>query len=165
MDADREMFSRVISDTTAAYIDQESRIRSVDVAGLAKTLENMGFRDLDISDLSGDQPEEVVEKITERAWEKYEEKIKDVKDRVIPLEKDAALSTFDRAWSNEIDTMDKLRSGIGLRGYAQNNPLQAYVQEGYELFQEMERTIAQEIVAFCLNIRVRSADDREAQEA
>ncbi|MCR4950003.1 MAG: preprotein translocase subunit SecA [Solobacterium sp.] len=161
----KEMFSRVISDTTAAYIDQESRARSVDLAGLGQSLDNMGFRNLDLSGLNKENPETVVEEITERAWAQYEEKIKEVKDRVIPLEKDAALSTIDRAWSNEIDTMDKLRSGIGLRGYAQNNPLQAYVQEGYELFQEMERTIAQEIVAFCLNIRVRSAEDRDAQEA
>ena len=155
----------MISDTTAAYIDQESRARSVDLAGLGQSLDNMGFRNLDLSGLNKENPETVVEEITERAWAQYEDKIREVKDRVIPLEKDAALSTIDRAWSNEIDTMDKLRSGIGLRGYAQNNPLQAYVQEGYELFQEMERTIAQEIVAFCLNIRVRSAEDRDAQEA
>ena len=161
----KEMFSRVISDTTAAYIDQESRARSVDLAGLGQSLDNMGFKNLDLSGLNKENPETVVEEITERAWAQYEDKIREVKDRVIPLEKDAALSTIDRAWSNEIDTMDKLRSGIGLRGYAQNNPLQAYVQEGYELFQEMERTIAQEIVAFCLNIRVRSAEDRDAQEA
>ena len=50
--------------------------------------------------------------------------------------------------------MEKLRNGIGLRGYAQSNPLQAYVQEGYQLFEDMMQTIAQEIVAFCMNVRV-----------
>jgi len=50
--------------------------------------------------------------------------------------------------------MDKLRNGIGLRGYAQSNPLQAYVQEGYQLFEDMMATISQEIVSFCMNVRV-----------
>ena len=59
-----------------------------------------------------------------------------------------------RAWSNHIDTMDKLRSGIGLRGYAQHNPLQAYVEEGYELFEDMMHTISQEIVNYCMRIKV-----------
>ena len=80
-------------------------------------------------------------------------------------EKRYALGTFDRAWSNHIDTMDKLRSGIGLRGYAQNNPLQAYVQEGYELFQDMMRTISQEIVSYCMNmIRVLSKEEESKEE-
>ena len=70
------------------------------------------------------------------------------------VEKEVSLRTIDRAWSNHIDTMDKLRNGIGLRGYAQSNPLQAYVQEGYQLFEDMMATISQEIVTFCMNVRV-----------
>ena len=157
----KEMFRRVISDTVAAYVDPESRSNEVDTEGLAKSLENMGVQNVSADALKGKNTEAVVEECTEMAWNQYNEKIAPVRDQVIPREKAVALATFDRAWSNEIDTMDKLRSGIGLRGYAQNNPLQAYVQEGYELFQEMERTIAQEIVAFCMNIRVVSSAEQE----
>ena len=57
--------------------------------------------------------------------------------------------------------MSKLRDGIGLRSYAQNNPLQAYVQEGYELFEDMMQTISREIVAFCMNIRVQRAEENK----
>jgi preprotein translocase subunit SecA len=156
-----DMFRRVISDTVAAYVDPESRSNEVDTEGLAKSLENMGVQNVSTDALKGKNAEAVVEECTEMAWNQYNEKIAPVRDQVIPREKAVALATFDRAWSNEIDTMDKLRSGIGLRGYAQNNPLQAYVQEGYELFQEMERTIAQEIVAFCMNIRVVSSAEQE----
>ncbi len=157
----KEMFRRVISDTVAAYVDPESRSNEVDTEGLAKSLENMGVQNVSADALKRKNTEAVVEECTEMAWNQYNEKIAPVRDQVIPREKAVALATFDRAWSNEIDTMDKLRSGIGLRGYAQNNPLQAYVQEGYELFQEMERTIAQEIVAFCMNIRVVSSAEQE----
>ena len=50
--------------------------------------------------------------------------------------------------------MSKLRDGIHLRSYAQNNPLQAYVSEGYELFEEMTQRIAREIVVFLLRMRI-----------
>ena len=96
----------------------------------------------------------MVNKILDIAWSDYEEKITPIKDRIMPIEKEVSLRTIDRAWSNHIDTMEKLRNGIGLRGYAQSNPLQAYVQEGYQVFEDMMQTIAQEIVAFCMNVRV-----------
>ena len=61
---------------------------------------------------------------------------------------------MDRNWIEHIDTMSKLRDGIHLRSYAQNNPLQAYVSEGYELFEEMTQRIAREIVVFLLRMRI-----------
>lgn len=50
--------------------------------------------------------------------------------------------------------MSKLRDGIGLRSYAQDNPLQAYVTEGYQLFENMMQSIAQGIVTYCMNLKV-----------
>ena len=64
------------------------------------------------------------------------------------------LKVIDRAWINHIDIMSKLREGIHLRSYAEGNPLQAYVSEGYALFEDMMARISQEIVNFCLNARV-----------
>ena len=73
---------------------------------------------------------------------------------VLPLEKTMVLKVIDRAWVNHIDIMSKLREGIHLRSYAEGNPLQAYVSEGYALFEDMMARISQEIVNFCLNARV-----------
>ena len=70
------------------------------------------------------------------------------------LEKNIVLSIVDRSWQEHIDTMSKLREGIHLRSYAQNKPLQAYVAEGYELFEDMLNRISQEVVGFCLRMRV-----------
>ena len=50
--------------------------------------------------------------------------------------------------------MSKLREGIHLRSYAQNNPLQAYVEEGYELFESMMNTISNDVVTFCNNVKI-----------
>ena len=68
---------------------------------------------------------------------------------------------IDRAWSNHIDTMSKLRDGIGLRSYAQSNPLQAYVTEGFNLLR-IWCVQLREIVAFCMNIRVVDGPEQEA---
>ena len=51
--------------------------------------------------------------------------------------------------------MDKLRSGIYLRSYAQNNPLQQYVQEGFDMFEDMNKRIDREIAFFLLKVRIR----------
>ncbi len=52
-------------------------------------------------------------------------------------ERQISLSVIDHNWTKHIDTMAHLREGIGLRSYAQTNPLQDYVNEGYDLFREM----------------------------
>ena len=51
--------------------------------------------------------------------------------------------------------MDKLRGGIYLRSYAQNNPLQQYVEEGFQMFDEMNQRINREIAFFLLKVRIR----------
>ena len=61
---------------------------------------------------------------------------------------------MDRNWIDHIDSMDKLRSGIYLRSYAQNRPLQAYVEEGYAMFEEMMENIAREVVFFANRMKI-----------
>ena len=151
----RDMFRRVISDMVASHTDPESRHMEVDAEGLIKGLADFGFKiDLKPEELAGKTNEEIIDICLDKAWQEYENKIAPVREKMLWNEKEVSLRLIDRAWSNHIDTMDKLRSGIGLRGYASKNPLEAYVQEGYELFQGMMQTISQEIVSYCLNVRV-----------
>ena len=60
--------------------------------------------------------------------------------------------------------MDKLRGGIYLRSYAQNNPLQQYVQEGFDMFEEMNARISREITFFLLKVRIRKEPKNPALE-
>ena len=114
----------------------------------------MGVLDLDSSKLKGKNVQECTDFIKEYAISQYEDKIAPVRDEVIPLEKTIVLRIMDRAWINQIDVMSKLRVGIGLRSYAQNNPLQAYVEEGFELFENMMNSISRDVVIFCNNVKV-----------
>ncbi len=155
-----DMFRRVISDMVASHINYESKNQEVDTEGLLNGLDDIGFKGVvSAQDIAGKSREEVIEVCVDKAWTFYEARIEPRREQMIRMEKQIALHMFDRAWSNHIDTMDKLRSGIGLRSYAQHNPLQAYVQEGYELFQDMMRTISQDIVSYCMNVSAPPADE------
>ncbi len=77
----------------------------------------------------------------------YNEREKNVGDEVVrQMEVFVYLNTIDTLWIEHLDTMDDLRSGIGLRGYAQRDPLIEYKREGFELFEKLMVEIDYEIV-------------------
>ena len=151
----QDMFKRVISDTVAANINPESKTGEILPESLIESLDKLGFGGLiEVNELKGKSAEECSELIEEKAWKDYETKIEPAKEQVKIVERDIALNMIDRAWINHIDTMAKLRDGIGLRSYAQSNPLQAYVTEGYQLFENMMHDIAQQIVTYCMRLKL-----------
>jgi preprotein translocase subunit SecA len=117
-----------------------------------------GFKDLSLTkrDFEDKDMVEVEKMCTEAIWLTYEDKIDaidvknvpadKVRESIYSIEKNVVLRVIDRAWVEHIDTMSKLRDGIHLRSYAQSNPLQAYIQEGYEMFEDMMQRISQETV-------------------
>ena len=62
------------------------------------------------------------------------------------LERSASLRAVDTHWMEHLDTMDYLRTGIGLRGYGQRDPLVEYQKEGFQLFQKLLATIKATVV-------------------
>lgn len=77
------------------------------------------------------------------------------------VERQISLSVIDRNWTKHIDTMAHLREGIGLRSYAQTNPLQDYVNEGYSLFREMNQNIAVDCVFNFMNVQLQIQKEPE----
>lgn len=99
--------------------------------------------------------EEVAEDLTILLQKRYDERKNIWKPELVSqIERQIALIAVDRNWTKHIDTMDHLRQGIHLRSYSGMNPLQAYVNEGYRLFKEMNDTIAVEVVLNLLNAKV-----------
>ena len=81
------------------------------------------------------------------------------------VERQISLSVTDRNWTRHIDVMAHLREGIGLRSYAQTNPLQDYVNEGYSLFREMNQSIAVDSVYNFMNVRIVKKEEPAPTEA
>ncbi len=93
------------------------------------------------------QPEPIIDFLTNLAHELYEAREKQVgADVARQMEVFVSLNTIDTLWIEHLDTMDDLRSGIGLRGYAQRDPLIEYKREGFELFERLVQTIDSEVV-------------------
>jgi len=80
------------------------------------------------------------------------------------LEKHVMLSVLDNGWKEHLSSMDYLRQGIYLRGYAQKQPKQEFKREAFELFEGMLGRIKHEIVQMIARVRIRSEDEVEAME-
>ncbi|OGW25445.1 MAG: hypothetical protein A3K09_07790 [Nitrospinae bacterium RIFCSPLOWO2_12_FULL_47_7] len=75
------------------------------------------------------------------------------------MEKMIMLQVIDNLWKDHLLGMDHLKEGIGLRGYAQKNPLTEYKKEGFEMFSAMTHRIKEEIAEYLFKVRI----DKEAQ--
>jgi preprotein translocase subunit SecA len=156
-----DMFTRVIDNLVNAHIikDGKDKLHSED---LIAAFEKIGFKDLNISesDLNGLELEKIHGYCKDKAWAAYEAKLDPIRQYGLGFEKNVVLTIVDRSWQEHIDTMSKLREGIHLRSYAQSKPLQAYVEEGYQLFEEMMNTIASEVLNFCMRMRIEIKENK-----
>ncbi|MBR5534323.1 MAG: SEC-C domain-containing protein, partial [Ruminiclostridium sp.] len=74
------------------------------------------------------------------------------------LERVMMLRTVDEYWMDHIDAMQELKQGVGLRAYAQTNPVDAYKQEGFEMFEGMIQAIQEETIRRIIAARVQTPD-------
>ena len=101
-----------------------------------------------------------IRKICKEVTAAYEQKIeniaRDTNGQVdfLQIERDELLRAVDRYWIDHIDAMDQLRKGIGLRGYAQQDPVIAYKEEGHEMFDEMIERIQTTTISRLLKGRI-----------
>lgn len=75
-----------------------------------------------------------------------------LREQVLEFERHLILLSFDRNWMQHIDTMSRLKDGIHLRAYAQKDPLQEYVREGFDMFEHMKQNIAYDIAYNVCNV-------------
>ena len=101
-----------------------------------------------------------IEKLTKEVTKAYEQKIENITAETNgqvdyhQIERNELLRAVDRNWIDHIDAMDQLRKGIGLRGYAQQDPVIAYKQEGHEMFEEMIERIQTVTISRLLKGRI-----------
>ncbi len=109
--------------------------------------------------------EELVRLVDEAALAAYREKETEIGEADIRnLERYVLLQTIDSMWKDHLLSMDHLKEGIGLRGYAQQNPLLIYKKEGYEMFAEMMDRINEETLGILFRIAIaapREIDDMQ----
>ena len=157
-----DMFDRVITSIIHSNVEDSRYEEHLDYSSIVAGLHVLGLEEGTISEeeLRGKTKDEVCVYCCDKIFGLYESKIEEYKEQFLPFEKSILLRTIDRNWIEHIDMMSKLREGIHLRSYAQNNPLQAYVSEGFDMFEEMMDSIAREVVFFALKLKVERREER-----
>lgn len=152
----KDMIDRAIQQVVEANTDTTKRDENVDYESILKGLSVLGVdvNHISVSDIQGKSQAETATYCADTIFNFYDQKLEGVRDEFKRIEKSIVLRTMDRNWVEHIDLMDKLRNGIHLRSYAQNNPLQAYIEEGYDMFEEMQLRIAREVVFFAMKVEI-----------
>lgn len=119
--------------------------------------------EISLSDLKGKTSLEIEGLLNEKAMEIYKEKQEQLNgdSQMLEFEKVVILRVVDRKWTDHIDDMDQLREGVGLRGYAQIDPLTEYQTEGFNRFQQMIAAIDYDVTRILMKSQIRQNLQRE----
>ncbi|TMN21347.1 preprotein translocase subunit SecA [Lentibacillus cibarius] len=118
--------------------------------------------DISVDDIKGKEPEEIIDFIMAIVKQRYDEKEQELSpEQMREFEKVIVLRTVDTKWMDHIDQMDQLRQGIHLRAYGQNDPLQEYQAEGFQMFEQMVIDIEEEVAKYVMKAQIRDNLQRE----
>ncbi|MBU5310803.1 preprotein translocase subunit SecA [Tissierella carlieri] len=152
----QEMAKSLVMDNIEIYTRQSKYPEEWDLEGLENyvmSLFDINKKFLSFTDIESITKEALIDKIMEKAEEKYKAKELDFgEERFREVERVVLLQVVDSKWMDHIDAMDQLRQGIGLRAYGQEDPVRAYQNEGFDMFNEMTHSIWEDTVRFLYQV-------------
>jgi preprotein translocase subunit SecA len=165
----------VLQEAIDGHIPPQSLEEQWDIAGLEVELKSEFDLELPLQQWLEADDKLYEENLRERiatalndAYKAKEDAIEATPDQPNPLrmfEKQVMLQIVDNLWKEHLATMDHLRQGIHLRGYAQKNPKQEYKREAFELFQELLENMKRESIRILSHVKVRQEEEvREMEE-
>ena len=117
---------------------------------------------IEVSDIENLKTEEVIERVYEIAMKIYNGKEERIGcERMREVERVILLQSVDNHWIDHIDAMDQLRQGIGLRAIGQQDPVIAYTDEGFNMFNEMNHHIKEDTIKYLFNITIEEPVERK----
>jgi preprotein translocase subunit SecA len=159
-----EMIKDIVSDAVAAYTVGSEYPEEWDLKGLSEFLHTIYLPKNSINQekLLSFTREELAEELNNIALSIYDKQEREFGEESIrELERVILLKVVDTKWIDHLDAMDQLREGIGLRAYGQQDPVQAYQMEGYDMFQQLINSIKEDTVKYILNAKVGNMPERE----
>ncbi len=152
-----------IMDLVESHIFPEGHLTDRDIDEILEYANsNLLKKRLNKKDISGNDKDALIDTIYDIVVEEYEEKIKDIPSEITDeFEKVIMLNIVDRYWTEHINTMSHLREGIGLRGYAQDDPLRAYTMEGFEMFDKMMQNIDKDVTILLIKSQITQNIERK----
>ncbi len=161
----KAMIKRTINRAVDAHsrADREEGIKAI--LNFAKS--NLVAEDsIKLSDLEGLDFEEIKEDLYNRALKVYDAQIAKLQneDAVKEFQKVLILMVVDNKWTDHIDALDQLRQSVGLRGYAQNNPVVEYQSEGFRMFQAMIGAIEFDVTRTMMKAQIHQQERERTTE-
>ena len=162
-----EMVDELLEEIVPIYVPEKTNSNELDLKGLGDAI----FRDFNVhvnfdgASLDGTKCQDMVELLREKVRSSYEEKESQIGGETLRhVERYIMLQTLDYLWKDHLLNMDHLREGIGLRGYAQKDPLYEYKKEGYDMFSAMMNRFKEEVCEKLFRVKPVSEVDMERLE-
>ena len=151
------------TDLVHQYVPHESVEEQWDVAGLENALLNEWHLKIGLSQQVQDAQvitdEDVVSTVVAAANQSFEEKLNKVGvEQFMPFMRAVLLQNIDSHWREHLSSLDYLRQGIHLRGYAQKQPKQEYKREAFELFGQLLDMVKNEVTRVLMTVQIESSE-------
>jgi preprotein translocase subunit SecA len=146
-----------VEESVTMFTLQDTRHAEVDAEGLFRQLEELfGIsRWISPEDIKSRPADKLTEYLQEVALNAYAQREEELGPELMQaLERWVMLRVINDKWMEHLANMDYLREGIGLRGYAQQDPLVAYKKEAYEMFQHMLASIQEDVIRWIYHVQV-----------
>lgn len=158
------LLNEVITSLVHQYVPVDSLEEQWDIAGLDARLQNDFNLHLNLVERVANDASlhdaTILQLVQEEIATIYQEKIRQVgSENMARFEKSVMLQMLDNQWREHLMTMEHLRQGIYLRGYAQKDPRQEYKREAFNLFVTMLDNFKHDVISVVLSVQIQAADD------
>jgi preprotein translocase subunit SecA len=153
-------------DLVRQFVPEESVEEQWDIAGLQNVLHNEWHIDLPLTQhiekAQAITDEDILQMVVQAAHEVFESKLKTVGvEQFTPFMRAVLLQNIDSHWREHLSSLDYLRQGIHLRGYAQKQPKQEYKREAFELFGQLLDMVKNEVTRILMTVQIDSVNQVE----
>lgn len=159
-----EMVDEIVDDLLSEFVNEKAHKEEWNLKGLDDALFKQFNLKLDLNNPDKKIPDQlsirefIIQSVQKLLHDKENEFGKELMDYLIKV---IMLQAIDTQWKEHLLAMDHLREGIGLRGYAQKDPVREYQREGYEMFMEMISRIKMDVLEKLCLIRIQREEEVE----
>ena len=153
-----DMIKQVIRDAVYTFTNPEVKPENWEMTALLNYLNGLGIpvTQLHFENINSYTQENLIEYITGATLAKYEDKEATFgPENMREVERVILLRVIDQKWMDHIDAMDQMRKEIGVRAMGQEDPVRAYTNEGFDMYEEMTRAIQEDTVRYMMNVEIR----------
>ncbi len=164
------MIGGFVDNIIDSYTGSADYIDDWNMEGMAEYVERFfapeGILDFSLDERESMTKEKLRQILMDAAMKRYEEKEAEFgEEQFREIERIILLQVVDSRWMDHIDNMDQLRKGIGLRAYAQRDPVIEYQDEGYNMYEEMLGNIREDVIKLLFSVRMERRPVREEPKA